>query len=121
MDCALYRLRTIALLLFCVEVLSEKAIVEIFTLCPQDLLIDGFLVSDLRLSLSELNVGRGTVRVLWFVKLLPVLELLLQNCEVWSPRMQRFNVLARDLRLNTRGDKRILSAGLLDRGQVLVP
>ena len=45
--------RSHALIMF-----SEKIVVEVFTLCSQDLPVNGFLVTSLRLRLSELNIGR---------------------------------------------------------------
>ena len=100
------------------DLASEKAIIQVFTVRFEYLSFHRFCMPDLAFSFSELDVRCGQIRELRLVKAVTVLELLLQNAQVWPPLLQSRYVLLRDLRLDLRCDEACLS--LLHRGQVLV-
>ena len=90
------------------------------TLSAKDLLIDRFFVAYLRLSFSELDVGRLHVRKLRLVELFAVLELLLKDGQIGTSLLQGRDVLLGDLRTNFGAHDGALRVGLLDWRQVLV-
>ena len=82
--------------------ISEKGIVKVFTLRAQDLLIDGFFVTNLRLCLSELDIRRHHVRVLRLVEFISVLELFFEYAQIGPTLLQSGHILFRDLRSDLR-------------------
>ena len=67
---------------------SEKAVVEVFALSPQYLLVHGFLVANLRLGFAKLNVCCGQVGVLRFIEFVSVFKLFFENCQIWPAHLQ---------------------------------
>ena len=83
---------------------SEKIVVEVFTLRSQYLPVNGFLVTSLRLRLSELYVCCLHIRVLWFVEFVSILEFFFKDGQVRPARLPCLYILFRDLRLDLRGN-----------------
>lgn len=45
-------------------------------------------MSDLTLRLSELNISRRQVRILWLIEFVPILEFFLKNGQIWPALLQ---------------------------------
>ena len=78
---------------------SEEAVVEVFALGLDYLLVHGLFVLNLRLSFSELNVSCLHVGKLWLVKFVPEFEFIFEDRKVGSALLHGRDVFFGDLRL----------------------
>ena len=99
---------------------SKEALVEVLAEPAQNLLINRLGVLYLTLRLPKLNVWRWHVRVLRFVELVAIFELLLKNRQIGPPLLKSRNVLLRDLWADLWADERCLLSGLLHWCKILV-
>ena len=98
---------------------SEEAVVEVFALGLDYLLVHGLFVLNLRLSFSELNVSCLHVGKLWLVKFVPEFEFIFEDRKVGSALLHGRDVFFGDLRLYFWSEHWLLLS-FLYRWQVLV-
>ena len=99
---------------------SEEAVVEVFALGLDYLLVYGLFVLNLRLCFSELNVSCLHVRKLWLVKFIPEFKLIFEDRKVRPALLHGWDVFFGNLGLYF-WSKNWLLLCFLYRWQVLVP
>ena len=99
---------------------SEEAVVEVFALGLDYLLVHCLFVLNLRLCFSELNVSCLHVGKLWLVKFIPEFKLIFEDRKVRSALLHGWDVFFGNLWLYFWGEYWLLLC-FLYRWQVLVP
>ena len=82
---------------------SEEAIIELILVSLGYLLIYGVLMPYLGLCLSEFDIGRTHIRILWLIKLVSIFELFFKDAQVRSSLLEGRDVFLGDLGLDFRG------------------